>query len=94
MIIVSGAIYVDEPNRHAYLDGCREVIAAARVAAGCLDFHLTADPLEPGRINVYEQWESVDAVEAFRRSGPSAEQAAAIRDAQVFQHEVASSTWL
>lgn len=94
MIIVSGSLYVDEADRDSYLDACREVILAARASDGCVDFHLSADPIEPDRINVYEQWESVGAVEAFRGSGPSAEQAAAIRGARVLQHEVRSSTVL
>lgn len=92
MIIVSGQLHVDEADRATYLLGCREVIVAARRAAGCVDFHLSADPIEPDRINIYEQWESVEAVEAFRGSGPSSEQTAVIRDARVVQHEVASST--
>ena len=91
MIIVSGHLRVDSAGRDAYLDGCREVIFAARRAPGCLDFHLSADPLEPDRINIFEQWESAEAVEAFRGSGPSDEQAAAILDASVYQHEVSSS---
>jgi quinol monooxygenase YgiN len=94
MIIVSGAIFVDDAERDDYVQGCRQVIVAARDADGCIDFHLAADPIEPGRINVYEQWESVEAVELFRGSGPSSEQAAVIRDARVFQHEVGSSTKL
>ncbi len=94
MIIVSGALYVDGADRDAYLQGCRDVIVAAREAEGCIDFYLAADPIERDRINVYEQWESVEAVEAFRGSGPSAEQTASIRDARVFQHEVASSAKL
>lgn len=94
MIIVSGKIYVDAGDRDRYLDERREVIDLARDAPGCLDFHVSADPVEPGRINVYEQWESVAAVEAFRGSGPSSEQTATIRDAQVFQHEVVSSQHL
>jgi quinol monooxygenase YgiN len=94
MIIVSGSITVDAADRAAYLEGCRNVIEQARSASGCLDFHISADPLEPDRVNVYEQWESVDAVEEFRGSGPSAEQAATIRSAAVFQHEIASSIQL
>ena len=94
MIIVSGAIHVDEGDRDSYLQGCRKVIVAARGSDGCIDFHLAADPLERDRINVYEQWESVEAVEAFRGSGPSSEQTASIRDAQVFQHDIASSAKL
>jgi quinol monooxygenase YgiN len=94
MIIVAGPIHVDAADRDAYLEGCQELIRAARATDGCLDFHLAADPLEPDRINVFEQWESVAAVEAFRGSGPSTEQTAAIRRAAVMQHEVATTTAL
>lgn len=94
MIIVSGEIRVDPTDRDDYLEDCRDVIETARHSPGCVDFHLTADPLESGRINVYEQWESVAAVEEFRGSGPSAKQTAAIQDATVFQHEIASSEQL
>lgn len=91
MIIVSGEIYVEPTDRETYLEDCREVIEGARRRAGCVDFYLTADPLEPGRINVYEQWESAAAVEEFRGSGPSSKQTATIEDTAVFQHEIASS---
>lgn len=94
MIIVAGPIFVDAADRDGYLEGCRALIRAARAAPGGLDFHLSADPIEPDRINVFEQWESVAAVQAFRGSGPPAEQAAAIRRAAVMQHEVSSSTAL
>ena len=92
MIIVAGPVYIDAAERDAYLDGCREVITAARAADGCVDFHLAADPIEDDRINVFERWETVAAVEGFRGAGPSPEQAAAIRDAAVMQFEVASAT--
>lgn len=91
MIIVSGCIWVAPPERDAYLAGCRAVVEQARQAPGCQDFHLSADPIEPGRINVYEQWDSAAAVDAFRGAGPGDDQSAAILDAAVFQHEVASS---
>lgn len=94
MIIVAGTLHVDEADRDRYLDSCRDVTVAARATAGCLDFHLSADPIEPGRINVFELWESTAAVEAFRRAGPDPEQAAVIRAASVSQYEIASSTTL
>lgn len=90
MIIVSGKIYVDDDARDAYVAGCRVVIEQARVAPGCLDFTIAADPLEPGRINVYEVWESDDDVEQFRGSGPSEEQQAEIRDASVARYRISS----
>lgn len=94
MIIVAGPLHVDPGERDQYLADCQDLIRQARSTDGCLDFYLSADPIEPGRINVFEQWESVVAVEAFRGSGPSGPQQEAIRSAAVSQHEVASSTRL
>ena len=92
MIIVSGRLMVDPADRDSYLAGCVEVARLARAAPGCVDFHLSADPLDAGRINVFEQWESAAHAEAFRGSGPSAEQQAAILGAVVEQHEISSTT--
>ncbi len=88
MIIVSGKIYVDPQARAGYLDRCRTVVELARAAPGCLDFALTADLLEPGRINVYERWESDEELAAFRGSGPSAGQQAEIRGASVHKYRI------
>jgi quinol monooxygenase YgiN len=90
MIIVSGKLYVDAEHRDQYLAGCVEVIEQARAAAGCLDFVLSADPLEAGRINVYERWESDAHLADFRGAGPEPEQAAAIRDAAVAKYRIAA----
>lgn len=94
MIIVSGWLRVRPEERASYLDGCHEVVVAARSAPGCVDFHLSPDPLEGDRINVYEQWESAAAVEAFRGSGPTDDQGDAIVAAHVEQHEIATTTSL
>ena len=94
MIIVAGQLQVDPEGRDRYLTDCADLIRQARRTAGCLDFSLSADPIEPDRINVFEQWESVAAVEAFRGSGPSGPQQEAIKSAAVSQHEIASSVTL
>ena len=94
MIIVSGWLRVDAAHRDEYLASCVPVIEAARTTEGCHDFHLTADPIEPERINVFEQWTSADAVEAFRGSGPEAGQQSMVIDAHVEQHEIASTVSL
>jgi len=41
-------------------------VAQARRTAGCLDFVVAADPLDPARVNVYERWDSETALAAFR----------------------------
>jgi heme-degrading monooxygenase HmoA len=53
-----------------------------------LDFAITADLLDPGRVNILECWESQEAVNAFRGSGPSDEQTAAIISAAVIEYDV------
>ncbi len=88
MVIVAGHVVVDPEQRDDYLSGCVEVVRQARHAPGCLDFSLSADLLEPGRINILERWESQAAVEAFRGSGPSDEQGAAIVAAAVAEYDV------
>ncbi len=90
MIIISGQIHVDAEVRDDYLAGCRGVIEAARAASGCHDFVLAADPLDAGRINVYERWESDEQLESFRGSGPDPEQAAVIRHADVARYRIAA----
>lgn len=94
MIIVSGWLRVAADGRQQYLDGCRAVIESARAADGCLAFHIAGDLLDPERVNVFEKWDSAEAVERFRGSGMSDDQQAAIIEAHVEQHEVESTTSL
>lgn len=74
--------------RDVYLATCREVVRLARATAGCLDFAISADVLDPGRVNVFERWASQAAVEEFRGSGPSDEQGAALLSASVAEYDV------
>lgn len=89
MLIVAGHLMVDPEQREAYLAGCAAVVEQARAAPGCLDFAITADLLDAGRIDVFERWESQAAVEAFRGGGPSDDQGAAMRSASVAEYDVA-----
>ena len=88
MVIVAGHVVVDPEQRDDYLSACVEVVRQARRAPGCLDFVLSADLLEAGRVNILERWESQAAVDAFRGSGPSDEQGAAILAASVAEYDV------
>ena len=94
MIIVAGHLRVDPGVRQTYLGGCRSVIETARQTEGCQDFHLSADSLEPDRINIYEAWDSAPAVASFRGAGPDDAQGKMIRSVDVRQFTIASSTSL
>jgi quinol monooxygenase YgiN len=90
MVIVAGHITVEPQQRESYLAGCVSVVEQARGTAGCLDFAITADLIDPGRVHIFERWESQAAVEAFRGGGPSPseEQAAAMLSASVAEYDV------
>jgi quinol monooxygenase YgiN len=91
MLIVAGQLQVEAARRDRYVADCVAVVAQARSAPGCLDFAITADPLQPDRVNVYERWESDGHLERFRGSGPSPDQAAQLLDAQVWKYRVSAS---
>lgn len=89
MVIVAGHITVDPEQRESYLAGRMSVVETARRADGCLDFAITADLIDPGRINLFERWESQAAVEAFRGSGPGNKQGATMISASVAEYDIA-----
>jgi quinol monooxygenase YgiN len=91
VVIVAGHLIVDPAQREDYLLGCVDVVRQARNADGCLDFALSADLVDTGRINILERWESAAAVEAFRGSGVDGEQGAAILSASVAEYEIGAT---
>jgi quinol monooxygenase YgiN len=91
MIIVAGRIYVRPERRDAFLAASIGSIEQARHTPGCLDFVVAADPIEPGRVNVYEQWDSEAALAAFRGDGPGSDLTSEILGAHVQRHRVSSS---
>jgi quinol monooxygenase YgiN len=90
VVIVAGHLVLDPKERDSYLAGCVDVVEQARRSAGCLEFAITADLLDPARVHIFERWESQAAVEAFRGSGPTDEQGAAIVSASVAEYVIAS----
>ena len=71
MVIVAGHVTVEPELRESYLAGCVRIVERAREADGCLDFAMTADLIDPGRVNIVERWESQAAVKDFRKRAPA-----------------------
>jgi quinol monooxygenase YgiN len=88
MVIVAGYLLMEPSQRDSYLVGCKAVMQRARSTRGCLDFTISADLLDPSRIDVFERWESQAAVDAFRGSGPSDAQRGSIVSASVSEYDV------
>ena len=91
MIIVSGRIYVRPGVRPEFLSSSLDAVAQARQSRGCRDFVVAADPIEPDRVNVYEEWESEEALLTFRGGGPGEDLTSSIVRADVSRHVVTSS---
>lgn len=91
MIIVSGRIFTKPGKRDAFLEASREAVEAARLAEWCQDFVVSADPIDANRVNVYEEWQSVKAMLAFRGDGPGDDLSALIDHADVRRHSIRKS---
>jgi quinol monooxygenase YgiN len=90
MVIVAGYLVVEPTHRDDYLLGCQAVVRQARRTPGCLDFAISADLLDPSRVDIFERWASRAAVDAFRGGGPSDEQQGSIVSASVSEFDVSA----
>lgn len=91
MIIVSGHVRVKSGKRATFLKASHAAMEAARNAASCRDFIVAADPIEDDRVNIYEEWETVEAMLAFRGDGPDSGMNDLIVEANVHRHSVGKS---
>lgn len=85
MIIVSGKLLVSDGKRDDFLAASREAMVLARKTPGCRDFVVAADPIDPNRVNIYEEWDSQEQLDTFRGSGPDSEMNKLIVGAEVNQ---------
>ncbi|MEE8599929.1 putative quinol monooxygenase [Euzebya tangerina] len=88
-IVVAGWLLVEAAERDEYLAACVSVVEQARLAQGCLDFSISADLLDPGRVNIYERWAGQADLTAFRGEGPSSDVASAVLEAEVQEFRAA-----
>ena len=62
MVIVGGAFTVEPSQRDEFLAGRQDAMRASRAEPGCLEYTLSADPIDPGRIALFERWPSQEAL--------------------------------
>jgi quinol monooxygenase YgiN len=89
MLIVAGHLRVHQSDRDRYVADCAAAVTAARNADGCLDFAVSADAVDPSRVNVFEHWQTRELLNAFRGHGPDNRMRSRILDSNIAEYEVA-----
>lgn len=67
MLIITGHVRVDAAKRDNYVAQHADLVRRAREAPGCLDIAITADPVDPERVNNLERWDSKEHLDAWRK---------------------------
>lgn len=69
-IVIAGAVDVAPEKREAALKGAKPLIDAALAEKGCVEYSWTADLSLPGRIRVFEEWETEPDLAAHLKGKP------------------------
>jgi len=67
MIIIAGFTLTGADKRDDAVRAHTEMVKRARKWDGCLDLSISADPLDPERINIFERWRDQNALDAWRK---------------------------
>ena len=66
MIIIAGYELMDAEKRDSVVDAHRDLVSRAREFDGCMHVAITADSVDPERINSVEVWRDAEAMERWR----------------------------
>lgn len=67
-VVISGELEFPPENRDAALVEAKEWIDMALAEKGCCHYAWTADPHYPGRVHVFEEWDSGEDLQAHLES--------------------------
>lgn len=90
-IVIAGWYTVDPDLRDDVVASFRDLVQRARRAPGCLDLAITADPIDPSRINNFELWRSQLELDAWRAVANPPEPIARMRQVEVWKHVIKQS---
>lgn len=90
-VIVAGWNIVDPKRRDEVVESFKALVLRARSAPGCLDFAMTADPVDPSRINLFEFWQSEQDLKAWRAVAPHPKKITPLLHMEVQKHVIQQS---
>lgn len=63
MIVVAGTLTFDGANQEAVVAAANRVVEITRTEEGCISYEFFADLNHTGRLLVFEEWETEEALE-------------------------------
>ena len=64
MVIVAGSFEIKPEEREEFLAGRLDSMRASRAESGCLEYTMSADPIDPGRVVLFERWADQASLDA------------------------------
>ena len=64
MIVIAGHVVLDPKQREKAEAAAREMMSETRKEQGCISYTFSADLEEPGRFQIFEEWEGDEALRA------------------------------
>jgi len=74
--------------RDRYVAAHEDLVRRVRQTAGCLDLAISADALDPTRVNNFERWQSMEHLDAWRAVARATDTGITVRDADVMMYVV------
>jgi quinol monooxygenase YgiN len=71
VIIIAGYSVTEADKRDAAVEAFAGMVERARKYDGCLDLSISADPVDPDRINLFESWRDEQSWNAWRKIAKS-----------------------
>jgi len=93
MLIVAGYFDVDPEQRDDFIQGREEGMRRSRAEPGCITYVFAADPIEAGRVHLFERWESKEALAEHikgMRDAPRPPSDIKVLGREVQQYEIAN----
>lgn len=91
MLIIAVKIYMAPEHREKHLASLEDLIRRSRTRPGCLDFVIAADPVEAGRVNLFEQWESEEHLAAHQATADPPAPITEVLSEDVKKYEIGAS---
>jgi quinol monooxygenase YgiN len=89
-IIVAGKLIIKEGLRDRFIIESLESVSIARDNQSCEDFSVSPDLLEENRVNIFEKWHSLEALDDFRIAIPENNLFSMVESFQVNEYEIDS----